>query len=301
MAESFDGDWLDLREPFDAAARDPGLATRLAQALPQRPRILDLGAGTGALLRWLGHFMGRAQAWTLVDADAGLIERAFETIADRAAAAGWGVTWPGRKTLLVHSPAGAWRVEGLAADLAEAPDNLPLHRVDAVVNTALCDLVSEDWITRMAAACAARRLPFYSALNVTGRESFSPPFRPGDALVARGFARDQARDKGFGGVALGAKAPAAIAAAFAAHGYTVLRAPSDWAVRTRPLNAAASAFAQELVGGMARAAGQHERRHRLTLRDWARLRADQAEAGQLAFRIGHADMLCLPPGKDTAQ
>jgi hypothetical protein len=47
MAESFDGDWLDLREPFDAAARDPGLATRLAAALPARPRILDLGAGTG--------------------------------------------------------------------------------------------------------------------------------------------------------------------------------------------------------------------------------------------------------------
>lgn len=299
MAESFDGDWLDLREPFDAAARDAGLAARLAQALPARPRILDLGAGTGSLLRWLGHFMGRAQAWTLVDADAELLERAFETIAERAAALGWGVTWPGRKTLLVHSPQGAWRVEALAADLAEAPDNLPLHQVDAVVNTALCDLVSEGWIARMAAACAARRLPFYSALNVTGRERFSPA-DTADALVARGFARDQARDKGFGGVALGAKAPAAIAAAFESHGYTVLRAPSDWSVRTRPLNPAASAFARELVGGMAGAAGQHERRHRLTLRDWARRRADEAEAGRLALRIGHADLLCLPPGKETA-
>ena len=66
MAESFDGDWLDLREPFDAKARDPGLAAILAGALPPRPRILDLGAGTGSLLRWLGHFIGRAQAWTLV-------------------------------------------------------------------------------------------------------------------------------------------------------------------------------------------------------------------------------------------
>jgi SAM-dependent methyltransferase len=299
MAESFDGDWLDLREPFDAKARDAGLAAILAGALPPRPRILDLGAGTGSLLRWLGHFIGRAQAWTLVDADAGLIERACETTAERASESGWGVTWPSRKTLLVHAPHGAWRVEALLADLAEAPDNLPLHQVDAVVNTALCDLVSEDWIARMAAACAAQRLPFYAALNVTGRESFLPR-HPADALLARGFARDQARDKGFSGLALGAKAPAAIASAFEAHGYTVLRASSDWVLRTRPLDEATTAFAQQLTTGMASAAATRERRHEPAIEDWAETRALQAEAGQLSLRIGHADLLCLPPAKDHA-
>jgi SAM-dependent methyltransferase len=290
MAESFDGDWLDLREPFDAAARDPGLAMRLSQALPARPRLLDLGAGTGALLRWLGHFIGRAQAWTLVDADAELIERAFDTIADRAEAAGWGVTFPGKRTLLVHSPQGAWRVEGLVADLSEAPGNLPLHAVDAVVNTALCDLVSEAWIERMAAACAARRLPFYAALNVTGRERFSPPHRA-DALVARGFARDQARDKGFGGTALGAKAPAAIAAAFAAQGYEVVRAPSDWIVpRTAPR------MALELAEGHANAARGWERRLEGRLARWVMDRTAQARDLRLSARVGHADLLCLPRG-----
>jgi SAM-dependent methyltransferase len=219
MTESFSPDWLGLREPFDAAARNPELAVRLAQALPARPRILDLGAGTGSLLRWLGHFIGRAQAWTLVDADPRMATEAFGALADAADDAGWPVTWPGRRTLLMHSPRGAWRVEALVADLAQAPANLPLHGVDAVVNTALCDLVSEGWVHRMAAACAARRLPFYAALNVTGRERFSPPHRA-DALVARGFARDQRRDKGFGGTALGARAPGVIAEAFAAHGYT---------------------------------------------------------------------------------
>ena len=47
---------------------------------------------------------------------------------------GWGVTTPGKKTLLVHSPQGAWRVEGLIADLREAPDNLPLEQFDAVLH-----------------------------------------------------------------------------------------------------------------------------------------------------------------------
>jgi SAM-dependent methyltransferase len=292
MAESFDGGWLDLREPFDAAARDPGLATRLAAVLPARPRILDLGAGTGSLLRWLGHFIGRAQAWTLVDADEELIERAFETIAERAVLAGWGVTFPGKKTLLVHSPRGAWRVEGLVVDLEEAPDNLPLHAVDALVNSALCDLVSRDWLDRVAAACAARRLPFYATLNVSGRGRFAPPHRD-DALVARGFARDQARDKGFGGIALGAKAPEAITEVFEERGYEVLRAPSDWLIpRT------ASRMALELAQGHADAARQRERRDEERIGRWALDRAVQARDLRLSVRVGHADLLALPGGKD---
>ena len=290
MAEEFDGDWLDLREPYDAAARNADLAAMLAAALPARPRVLDLGAGTGSLLRWLGHFIGRAQAWTLVDADAELADRAFDTIAERADAVGWTATFPGRKTLLVHAPGGAWRVEGLIADLADAPDNLPLDKVDAVVNTALCDLVSQGWIERMAAACAKRRLPFYAALNVTGRERFMPP-HPADALVARGFRRDQRRDKGFGGTALGPAAPAAIAEAFAAHGYTVYRAPSDWIVDRR-----SRLFAREVATGHGAAALAWERRSAAAIEDWIEHRRAQATDGTLSVRIGHQDILALPPG-----
>ncbi len=297
MTESFDGDWLDLREPHDAAARNPDLAMRLAAALPARPRILDLGAGTGSLLRWMGHFIGRAQAWKLVDADAALLDRAFVTLAERAADLGWPVTLPARRTMLLHAPGGAWRVEGLVADLAEAPANLPLHSMDAVVNTALCDLVSEDWVARMAAACAARRIPFYAALNVTGRDAFSPR-HPGDALVARGFRRDQARDKGFGGQALGPRAPDAIAAAFEAQGFAVHRAASDWVVRTRPGHPDRLHFLAELLPGHAGAAGRWLRRDRARLQRWVEARGEQAMAGRLTLRIGHADLLCLPPTKE---
>lgn len=290
MAEAFDGDWLDLREPYDAAARSGELAHALAAALPARPRLLDLGAGTGSLLRWLGHWIGRSQAWTLVDADPALIERAFDTIAERAEAVGWTATWPGKRTLLVHAPGGAWRVEGIVADLREAPANLPLDRVDAVVNSALCDLVSAEWVGRVAKACVARRLPFYAALNVTGRERFAPP-HPVDALVSRGFRRDQARDKGFGGVALGARAPQAIRQAFESEGYLVQSAPSDWIITRRD-----STMADALAQGHADAALAWERRDGQRIREWASARRAQAITGRLAVRIGHQDVLALPAG-----
>ncbi|MBW6399638.1 class I SAM-dependent methyltransferase [Roseomonas sp. HJA6] len=289
MAEGFDGDWLDLRELYDAVSRDVDLAQRLAEALPARPRILDLGAGTGSLLRWLGQIIGRAQAWTMVDADAELMSRAFDTIAERAEAVGLAATFPGKKTLLVHAPGGAWRIEGLLADLAEAPDMLPLDKVDAVVCSALCDLVSRDWVERMAEACAERRLPFYAALNVTGRERFTPR-HPADALVARGFRRDQRRDKGFGGAALGPAATGALAEAFTAQGYTVMRAPSDWIIDRR-----SRGFAEAIVTGHAAAALPWERRQAAAIADWAGARRAQAMDGLLSIRIGHQDLLALPP------
>ncbi len=288
MTEQFDGDWLELREPFDARARDIGLAQRLSAALPARPRLLDLGAGTGSLTRWLGPLLGRAQAWTLVDADPELIERAFDTLAERADMIGWAATFPGKRTLLVHAPGGAWRVEGVVANLALAPHGLPLPQVDAVVCSALCDLVSVNWVEAMAAACAARRLPFYAALNTSGPARFTPP-HPADAFVRRGFARDQARDKGFAGRALGDAAPREIGRAFAAQGYTVLTAPSAWRI-----GRADRVMAMELAGGMMDAAARWERGALHRLEDWADARQAQVDAGRLVVSVPHVDVLALP-------
>jgi SAM-dependent methyltransferase len=285
MTETFDADWLALREAWDAVARAPRLARALSAALPTRPRLLDLGAGSGSLFRWLAPRIARAQAWTLVDADQALMDTAFGTIADWAEARGLTVTWPGRTTLLVHTPGGAWRVEGLVADLAEAPDTLPLHAADAVVNSALCDLVSAAWVERMAAAL---RVPFYAALCVEGHARFLPR-HPGDAAVRAGFARDQARDKGFG-PALGGAAAGAIGRAFTARGFRVLSAPSPWAIP-----GAADLMAAELARGHAAAAMAWAPRHRGAIAAWRAARLEQAGRGRLAVRVGHRDVLALPP------
>ncbi|MDO9707093.1 class I SAM-dependent methyltransferase [Paracraurococcus lichenis] len=298
MTEAFDLDWLDLREPWDAVARSEALAAKLLARLPARPRFLDLGAGTGSLLRWLAPRLGRAQSWTLVDSDREMLEAAFDTIVDRAEEVGFHVTAPNRRTLLVHAPGGAWRIDTLIADLAEAPRNLPLQAADAVVSSALCDLVSRGWVERMAAAL---RLPFYAALCVDGRASFVPP-HPADARVAAGFRRDQARDKGFGGPALGPRAPAVIAEAFAARGFAVATAPSDWLIRSRGalphpvLRERADALLGDLMQGHAEAARAQDRRGGTRIEAWAAARLAQAAEGRLAARIGHRDLLALPPG-----
>ena len=288
MTESFDADWLELREPHDARARSIALALRLSAALPARPRLLDLGAGTGSLFRWLAPILNRPQAWTLVDADVTLIEFAFDTIADRAVSVGFEVSAPNKRTLLVHTPSGAWRVEGLVRDLYDAPDGLPLDKADAVVCTALCDIVSRPWVENMAAGL---NLPFYSALNVVGDARFLPP-HPSDGIIARGFRRDQRRDKGFGGPSLGPDATRAMAAAFRAEGFEVATAPSPWRI-----GAAETRMLTEFASGHASAALRHTPRGRAAVQAWATARTAQARRGRLRALVGHADLLALPSSR----
>jgi SAM-dependent methyltransferase len=284
VTESFDGDWLDRREPADARARDMRLALMLSDALPKRPHLIDLGAGTGSLFRWMAPLIGRAQAWTLVDADRDLLDRAFETIAERAEDVGFRISAPAKRTLLVHTPAGAWRIEGLVVDLADAPHGLPLDKADAVVCTALCDLVSRHWVRRMAKKL---RVPFYAALNVDGRDRFLPP-HPVDRAIAAGFRRDQGRDKGFDGPALGPDATRAMAEAFRKRGFGVTTAPSPWR-----LGRGDTGMLIDLVQVHAGAAAAHRPRD-AGVAAWRAARLRQASVGRLAARIGHSDLLALP-------
>lgn len=285
MSESFDAHWLALREPFDAAARSPALALRLVAALPARPWLVDLGAGTGSLFRYLAPLIGRVQSWTLIDADAGLLDAAFNQIADWADALGLPIS-SDDQALTIHAPGGDWRVDGELHDLARMPGELPLREADAVVCSALLDLVSRDWITRLAASL---RQPFYAALSVDGRDAWLPA-HPLDRWVRAGFRRDQGRDKGFGR-ALGPDAVAVALREFTAHGWAVASAPSDWVIPRTAL-----AMTHSLILGAGEAATRALPAHRRALADWRDQRHKQAMAHRLSVRIGHRDMLALPEG-----
>src|SRR5690606_22627873 len=74
---SFSADWLALRAGADRRARDEGLAARLSAhfAVREGLRVLDLGAGTGAMLAATAPLLPSGQSWRLVDGDAALLAR----------------------------------------------------------------------------------------------------------------------------------------------------------------------------------------------------------------------------------
>ena len=85
MSATVSPEWLELREPADAAARSEELAARLARHLGPAPLVIhDLGGGSGAMGRWLAPRLPGPQHWVVHDRDAGLLELAG---ADAAATA----------------------------------------------------------------------------------------------------------------------------------------------------------------------------------------------------------------------
>jgi SAM-dependent methyltransferase len=282
VTEHFDADWLRLREPFDHAARSVALARRLAELLPARPRLLDLAAGTGSLFRFLAPIIGRGQDWILVDADTGLLDDAFGYTAAWARRHGFAATSSG-DTLQVSTPRGLWRMQVSQRDLMPSAMCPSTVAADAVVCSALLDLVSAAWLGRQ---LDTLRVPLLACLTVDGRDAWKP-HHPNDALVHAAFRRDQRRDKGFGS-ALGTDAPA-VALALAARDFIALSAPTEWHVRGSALS-----MQRALIDGTAHAARTGSPRHARAIVDWQEARLRQALRGRLAIRIGHRDILALP-------
>jgi SAM-dependent methyltransferase len=252
----FSASWLSLREPADHAARDTGLLQAAAQATGAAPLIVDLGSGTGSTIRAFAACLTGPLAWRLVDHDPVLLAYA-------AQAAGEAVT--------THQ-----------ADLRDL-DTLPLDGATLVTASALLDLCSRDWVSRLADRLAARGLPFYAALNYDGVMHWTPADAADDA-VTQAFNRHQRGDKGFG-PALGPDAADAIAEVFLSAGFMVSRADSLW--RLGPADAD---LQRELLTGIAGAAAEAGAE---AADQWLQTRLDAL--GVARCHIGHVDILALPP------
>jgi SAM-dependent methyltransferase len=185
----FSADWLSLREPHDLHARNGKVLDAVAASVKSLPsvRIVDLACGTGSTLRALSPRLPRQQNWRLADNDLSLLARAADT---RRAE---GVTVTAVPIDLDH-------------DLEAALDG----PIDLVTTSALLDLVSQEWLERLAVEIAARTIPLYAALSYDGRIALDP-VDPADAAIVAAVNEHQTKNKGFG-PALG---PAA--AAFAAN------------------------------------------------------------------------------------
>jgi SAM-dependent methyltransferase len=261
----FAHDWLTLREPYDRAARSSALADRLASALGSAPRVVDLGCGTGANLRYLAPKLAQQQRWLCLDRDRDLLARA------EAAFGRWRSEseWQGE-------------VRFAALDLATGLDSLTLDGA-AVTASALLDLASAAWLDRLAERC--RRAPVLMALSFDGRLSWHPALAE-DALVGDAFLQHQRSDKGFG-PALGPDAAFHLASRLEAVGQRVATEASDWR-----LGPADRALLEATLNGVIAAAAEVQDDQQLAT--WANQRRRQLAQGDLGLIVGHVDLLALP-------
>ena len=287
---AFSADWLALREPADARARSSAIVdTILRGVFPQEPlSIVDLGAGTGANLRYLAPRLGGRQEWLLVDSDPGLLVAAREKLVEWARGLGAQVaTDANRISIATDSFSAAVRAGKL--DLALELETLHLPHGCLVTASALLDLVSRSWLEELAEACRGSFAKVLFALTYDGRMTLAPP-EPDDELARALFNRHQHTDKGFG-PALGPEAATTAYAAFADRGYALCAAASDWRLGSdeRRLQA-------ELLAGWLAAATEIEPHFRSHLARWSARHARRIAAGESTLVVGHSDLAGIPPG-----
>lgn len=217
----FAADWLALRAPADAAARDPLLLAAAAAHLAEVPEPLavDLGAGSGATVAAFGTDVPGLH-WRLVDHDPALLALASSRFGTA--------------------------VEPVCADLADVAA-LPLTGARLVTASALLDLMTAAWVEALADRLAAAGVGVYAALSYDGAMAWDPALAD-DARVCTAFNRHQRGDKGLG-PALGPDAVPVLERLLAARGFEVRTAPSRW--RLGPSEAR---LHEELVSGIAAAA-----------------------------------------------
>jgi hypothetical protein len=175
-------------------------------------------------------------------------------------------------------------------DLAHRLDRLPWSSARLVTASALLDLVSEAWLDKLVAYGVAARVAWLFALSVDGRHRWAPR-DPQDDAVGALFQAHQQRDKGFG-PALGARAAPLLMRALRGAGYRVHGQRSDWRLDGRS-DAAALALLRALVDGMAGAAAEQDPAAAAWVQAWRQRRL--ALAARSSLRVGHVELLALPP------
>jgi hypothetical protein len=263
----FSAEWLNLREPYDLRARNPAVLDAVLALLAGRPSvaIVDLASGTGSTLRALSPRIKSGQIWRLVDNDLSLLARVPPSSP--------GIT-------VTAAPV------DLNRDLEAAFDG----PADLVTTSALLDLVSEDWLNRLAVEAAARELPVYAALSYDGRAELAP-FDPLDRRIVDAVNRHQRNDKGFG-PALGPSAAQSAIAAFERVGYATTHGLADW-----DFGPPDREIQTEVLSGWAAAAREIGDPPKREIIDWLKRRRALIAAGRSSLRIGHVDLLARPTAR----
>ena len=275
---SFTVDWLRLREPVDRAARVSTLLPQIANCR----HIVDLGAGTGANLRYLAPLIGGKQDWTLVEHDATLVSAIPECLSEWADSV---VNDQGE--LFIQGATFNCCVRIAQIDLSTQLNQLAIPAGTLVTASALLDLVSEHWLKQLVKRCAQAAAPVWFALTYDGRMHCDPE-EPEDEIVRSLFNEHQRTNKGFG-PALGPSAAEMTKELLAANGYQTSHTRSDWQL-THDMRD----IQHTLVRGWYDAVREYNPQKARELEVWYERRRAHIETGVSTLIVGHTDVVASP-------
>jgi hypothetical protein len=288
--DEFEVSWLDTREAADVRARNISIVNSLREFLDdfEQINVVDLGAGTGALFRYLAPRLSGCQTWRLVDRSDNLLRQSASRL----------VTWADAKQLTVGGSKDLWCASNAREEyclfheqkdfgrgLADFSFHSQIHLITA---SALLDLVSLNWIEELIALCSRIQASFYGSLTYDGKIDWLPS-HPSDIKLLRLLNKDQRRDKGLG-PALGPDSIVAVKRCLALRGFVVSTAPSPWI-----LGAEDADLQKALLSQWSALLEQNSDWNPHEFRLWRKFRLEAIARGKSQLTVGHQDIWAVPP------
>ncbi len=262
-------DWLSLRRPADHAARDTTLSAlvRLSHHLSAglgdaaSVSVLDLGAGTGSNLAWLGPRLDVPQVWTLIDRDEDLLRLAFASPSEKVVA-----------------------VQRLTAELDAFESAHPHDGAPTLVTcSALLDVLTTTQVESLCQLVVSMGAAALFSLTVTGDVELSP--RMGlDRSINETFNAHQERD-GLAGPGATSLARQVLHAA----GFRVEVVATPWELGPQDAE-----LVQRYLADRVASVVEHEPALAEQARAWLAARREQVRHRALRVRVGHEDLVALP-------
>jgi SAM-dependent methyltransferase len=299
-------EYLEAKLEIDSRSLSPGVAEAFRERLARMdsPRLLDVGTGTGAMLRRLARIPMRGEPFLVgLDSEAASLSRGRREVAGALRQDGWSVRPSGGGEAHLRCGRGRRRLDValLQGDVMEdrLPEVVAAGGFHAVTAHAILDLLPpKAALVRLRALLDPGGL-LYTTLNYDGLTVLLPSrdYAGFEARLLRAYDRSMEQRRYRGRRTAGAKSGRRIHDALLRGGWQVLAlGSSDWCVA--PVDGEHTpgrrVFLRAMLGFM-RAEGSRARGiDGRELERWHRERLEDVAQGRLALVVHQLDLLAYP-------
>lgn len=283
----FATDWLEERNRFDEAARNPTVeAAFLRYAEQQQPlNLIDIGAGNGAVFTYLAPKLPPEQNWTLVELNPKLLKNARQRLLLWANGNHYTIEKDEADYLLFTRQERRLSIQLRQVSFLKLEEHFPLEAYHAVTASAVIDLLSQEMLEALLRLLHRHQLAFYATLNYQSMEYL--PAGPQDTAMIEAYEQHMRRQQDFGR-ALGPTCTTALhQLAKSIYGHSPVDGPSPWAIRPTDI-----AMHRHLLSFMETSIAIAN--PKLDTAGWVARKQELLESNQLHLTVNHTDLLISP-------
>jgi len=282
-------EWLKTRYPYDAGTRSKRIEKKVLDHFSGRfrLRILDIGSGLGANIRYYGPLFSSSQEWTLLEIEPRLADDSLEELKAWASREGRSVrALP--HGLSIENEDGEISIRMKQASFFDLKSSDDLGRYDLITANAFFDLIPQDRFAAFASILSSSHKPLLATLNYESTK-FRPEDRKDRDFIAQ-YESHMMRSRDIG-PSMGPRCCARMNEILTALGYCVYAGKSTWKIpaQDKAMMNFMFGFLEDALGEMLGGSQERDEFDR-----WMKKKSALLERNRLELSVNHMDFFAKP-------